>query len=220
MQDRRKPQDTFAMLRRRYAPERCGPGELLWTQGDHAGSLVHLESGAVKLIRHSVHGSAVVGLVFAGQTLGLEALSGEPRAYDVVTLGYSRFTRVPSHALLKAAAADPGLVVQLAQQATAHTNALLGGLERWGVGRVSQRLASLVLELGDRVGLPDARGVFVPLGLTRSEMASMAGCRLETAVRCFSSWRRDGWIEFLKEGFLIKDRDALRGSTVMAAAAK
>ena len=53
----------------------------------------------------------------------------------------------------------------------------------------SERLAGLLLELGDRFGKKDDDHVRVGLTLKREEVAEMAGITVETAIRLLSVFR-------------------------------
>ena len=64
---------------------------------------------------------------------------------------------------------------------------------------------------GEDVGLPDSRGIFVPLRLTRGDLASMVGCRVETTIRVLKRWQREGLVETRREGLVIKNRHKLNG---------
>jgi CRP/FNR family transcriptional regulator len=52
-------------------------------------------------------------------------------------------------------------------------------------------------------------GMFIPLALSRQELADMIGTTIETAIRVMSRWARENLIQTEKDGFLIQDRVAL-----------
>src|SRR5581483_6155294 len=80
-------------------------------------------------------------------------------------------------------------------------------------GSAEHRAARLFLTLGDRVGIPRGNATFIPLPLSRQEIADLIGTTLETAIRLMSRWQKDGIVETEKSGFLIPAVDALKSMT-------
>ena len=59
------------------------------------------------------------------------------------------------------------------------------------------------------MGQKREEGLFVPLPLSRQEIADLVGTTIETAIRVMSRWQKDGIIETDKKGFLIRNPAAL-----------
>ena len=79
--------------------------------------------------------------------------------------------------------------------------------------RVETRFAHLFLKLADRMGRPRDGAVFIPIALSRQELADLTGTTIETCIRLMSRWGKEGVIETDKDGFVILDRSALEGLT-------
>jgi len=77
-------------------------------------------------------------------------------------------------------------------------------------GSAESRAARLFLTLADRVGIPRGDGVFIPLPLSRQEVADLIGTTLETAIRLMSRWQKDEFVLTEKTGFLIPAADRLQ----------
>jgi CRP/FNR family transcriptional regulator len=75
--------------------------------------------------------------------------------------------------------------------------------------RVEARFAHLFLKLAERMGKPDAGGVFIPMVLTRQDLADLTGTTVETSIRLMSRWGKEGVVATEKQGFRILDRAAL-----------
>src|SRR5581483_7426295 len=80
-------------------------------------------------------------------------------------------------------------------------------------GSAESRLARLFVTLAGRVGVARGDGVFVPLPLSRQEVADLIGTTLETAIRLMSRWQKDEIVMTEKSGFLIPAVDALKSMT-------
>ena len=78
------------------------------------------------------------------------------------------------------------------------------------VGSIEHRMARLFGTLAERVGQKRAGDIFVPIHLSRQEIADLAGTTIETAIRIMSRWQKDGLVETEKDGFLIRRMEALR----------
>jgi CRP-like cAMP-binding protein len=77
-------------------------------------------------------------------------------------------------------------------------------------GRVEKRFAHLFLKLADRVGRPAAGGgTFIPMALSRQDLADLAGTTIETAIRLMSRWGKDGIVLTERGGFVVQNRHEL-----------
>ena len=79
--------------------------------------------------------------------------------------------------------------------------------------RVETRFAHLFLKLADRVGRPRGPSVFIPIVLSRQELADLTGTTMETCIRLMSRWGKQGVLETERDGFVLKDRSALEALT-------
>ncbi|MGH9399441.1 MAG: helix-turn-helix domain-containing protein [Thermoanaerobaculia bacterium] len=64
--------------------------------------------------------------------------------------------------------------------------------------------------MGERTGQTRPEGVFVPLHLSRQDIADLVGTTIETAIRVMSRWQKEGLVETEKNGFLLRDLAALK----------
>ena len=53
-------------------------------------------------------------------------------------------------------------------------------------GRIEARLARFLLKLTDDMGQKRGDGIFIPLALSRQEIADMIGTTIETSIRIMS----------------------------------
>jgi CRP/FNR family transcriptional regulator len=98
-----------------------------------------------------------------------------------------------------------GLLVGLTHRLVELTNHLteLSG------GRIEGRLARFFLKLGTDMGQRRDDGIFIPLVLSRQELADMIGTTIETSIRIMSRWGKNGVVRTDRDGFVIIDRVAL-----------
>ena len=72
------------------------------------------------------------------------------------------------------------------------------------------RLARLLLRLADEIGQPERGGVFIPLALSRQELADMTGTTIETCIRVMSKWDKEATVHTEKDGFVVIDIPTLQ----------
>jgi CRP/FNR family transcriptional regulator len=76
--------------------------------------------------------------------------------------------------------------------------------------RVESRFARLFLKLADRLGRDERGGVFIPLPLSRQELADLTGTTIETAIRVMSRWGKQDVLRTEKDGFVVVDASTLQ----------
>ena len=70
-------------------------------------------------------------------------------------------------------------------------------------------MARLLCKLADEQGVRREAGLFVPVRLTRQELADLCATTIETAIRVMSRWGKEGIVRTERDGFLILDLAAL-----------
>jgi CRP-like cAMP-binding protein len=78
--------------------------------------------------------------------------------------------------------------------------------------RVEPRFARLFLKLADQMGREERGGLFIPLALSRQELADMTGTTIETGIRIMSRWGKEEVVRTEKDGFVILDRRTLEAT--------
>ena len=186
-------------------------GDVLLAQGEVSRRIRVLRSGRAKLTRDLAAGRTVVLALFGpGDFCGaIPALSGLPSDASIVALGPLAALEIESEAFLALLAGRPERLGQLLPALAGRLTECRNCLVELTGERVEPRLASLVLGLADDCGVADARGVRLPIRLSRQELADLAGTTLETAIRIFSRWQKTGVLETADDGFLLLDRSAL-----------
>jgi CRP/FNR family transcriptional regulator len=74
---------------------------------------------------------------------------------------------------------------------------------------VEPRFARLFLKLAQEQGRPERGGVFIPVALSRQELADMTGTTIETSIRIMSRWGKQRIVATEKDGFLVLNRGEL-----------
>jgi CRP/FNR family transcriptional regulator, nitrogen oxide reductase regulator len=213
--------DINSALLQHGDPIRFRRGEVLWSQDTPATRLVGVCTRGIKLVREWPGGRMpIMDLVFRGGVVGeVAALPGGQTVGTAIALSSGKGIQIPADRLQRLLVQRPdlqGVVLGLALQ---RQQVFSQRLDELGNGAVQDRLARVLLRIGDEVGLKDARGLFIPLKLSRGDLSEMVGCRVETAIRVMTRWQRDGIVETRREGLILRDRDRLEAAAELAESA-
>lgn len=186
-------------------------GELIFAEGDPSAAFMAIVSGRVKVYKSTPAGKEIILEIFgAGDPLGAVAVYEQvPFMASAVTLEDTECLRIEQPAFFRLLEQDPELVRGLLSGLTVRLAELTRRLAELTGARVEVRFARLFLKLGDRIGRANPTGVFVPMPLSRQELADLTGTTIETAIRIMSRWQKEDVVHTEKEGFVIVDRTAL-----------
>jgi CRP-like cAMP-binding protein len=203
-EDRRKVAEVAAV--RRY-----GKGQIIFEQGTPSDAFYTIASGRVKIFRLLPTGKDVILEVFgAGDPVGaLAAYDGRPFPASAAALEDTACVVIPRHVFFQLLEAHPSLVRGLMLGLTHRLVELTNRVTELSGARIEPRFARLFLKLAAEKGRPERGGMFVPLALSRQELADMTGTTIETAIRIMSRWGKRGIVRTEKDGFVVIDRDTL-----------
>ncbi len=192
-------------------PRSLKRGEILFREGDPPREFYGILEGHVKVSKLSPTGREVILHLFgSGEPVGAIAVyENRPffaTARALEDLECLVFPRQPFFRLL---AERPTLLGGLLSGLSARLMVLTERLVEVSGGRVEERLARILLSQLEERGYPVPGGVYLPLHLSRQELADLAGTTVETAIRIMSRWGRKGWVLTEPDGFLVRNRRAL-----------
>ena len=189
-------------------------GDVLWENGDSATDLVVVCIGVLKL--ESGGGSVVLDLIGRGGLVGICATC--PNTHHTtrcVALTDGKGIRMRGLELQERMGKNPLIGQSLLSLQVARAERFAVRTEEIATGTSMRRLARVLSRLCQELSLPDARGRFIPLRLTRADLAGMVGCREETIIRVMTRWRREGLITDVPEGLLIREPVTLSSLAVV-----
>ncbi len=194
-------------------------GEVIWSQNDHADSVVVICTGAAKLTREWPGSREIImELLFRGDLAGEEAaLPTGTRATSLVALQAGRAVRLSGAKLQRMLRDDPSLAHTLMAKSIARQENFAHRIDEMVQGPVENRLARVLVRISEKVGLKDSRGVFLPVRLSRGDLADMVSCRVETTIRIMTRWQRQGVVETQREGLVLRSAETLEAAAAMSA---
>lgn len=182
-------------------------GETIFEQDAPADAFYTIASGRVKIFKMLPTGKDMILEVFgAGDPLGaIAAYDGRPFPASAVALEDTVCVLIPREAFFSLLEANPSLVRGLMLGMTVRMVELTNRLAELSGTRIEPRFARLFLKLASEMGRRERGGVFIPLLLSRQELADMTGTTIETAIRIMSRWGKQDIVRTEKDGFIVVD---------------
>jgi CRP-like cAMP-binding protein len=187
-------------------------GDRLFDEGDPSDAFLVVMTGRVKVFKRMPGGQDVIFDIFGpGGPLGAVA-AWELRPYPASAEALEPVTClcIPRAEFLALLERHPSLVRGLLSSLSHRLVELTSRLGEIAGARVEARLARLFLKLGHQLGRQGHEGVFIPLGLSRQELADLTGTTIETSIRIMSRWGKQNVLRTEKHGFLLVDEATLR----------
>jgi CRP/FNR family transcriptional regulator len=196
------------MINRRRPVRR---GDYLYRAGAELQSLYAIRTGFIKsCVLHEDGREQVAGFHMMGELLGLDAISSGRHLCDAIALEDTEMCEIP-FAMLERLARE---IVSLQR----HFHRLMsreivhdqGVMLLLGSMRAEERLAAFLLNLSQRFATRGYSSTEFNLRMTREEIGSYLGLKLETISRVLSRFQQEGLIEVRNKYLKILDADALR----------
>lgn len=188
-----------------------GKGDLIFAEGDPSHAFIVIVSGRVKVFKSTPAGKEIILEIFgAGDPLGAVAVyEGAPFMASALALEDTQILVVEQRAFLNLLEDNPAFVRGLLSGLTIRLAELTRRLAELSGARVEARFARLFLKLCEQIGRNERGGAFVPMPLSRQELADLTGTTIETAIRIMSRWQKEDVLHTEKDGFVVIDRGAL-----------
>lgn len=186
-------------------------GDLLFRAGGDFHSLHVLNAGFAKTCYVSEDGrERTTGFHLRGDLLGLDAVATGTYECDAIALDISDVLSIPYDALIARGQRDPDVARELHR---AFGNEIRSDHEQMlsmGSLHAEGRVAAFLLEMSRRFGSRGFSATKLQLRLTRNEIGSLIGLKLETVSRALSRFARLGMINVRLREIELLDRDALQ----------
>jgi CRP/FNR family transcriptional regulator, nitrogen oxide reductase regulator len=186
-------------------------GETIFAEGDPPDFLVTIASGRVKVVKTIPSGKEIILEIFGpGDPVGaVVAYEGRPYPASAIALDRAECILVRRREFFALFEGHPSFVRGFLTGMAQRIVELTRRIPEVAGGRVETRFAHLFLKLAERVGRPQPGGRFVPLPLSRQELADLTGTTVETCIRIMSRWGKEGIVATERDGFLVRDTGAL-----------
>ncbi|MBM3359459.1 MAG: fumarate/nitrate reduction transcriptional regulator Fnr [Betaproteobacteria bacterium] len=206
--DTREMERVDRLVNRRRKLKR---GEHLYRAGAPLAALYAIRSGFMKsCVLHDDGREQVAGFHMMGELLGMDAISSSRHMCDTVALEDSEVCEIPFGYLEQLSRELPSLQQQLHRIMSREIVRDYGVMLLLGSMKAEERLAAFLLNLSQRFTARGYSGTEFNLRMTREEIGSYLGLKLETISRVLSRFQQDGLIVARHKHIRIRDPEALR----------
>jgi CRP/FNR family transcriptional regulator len=186
-------------------------GDALFHAGDGFMSLYAVRTGFFKTCVASEDGrEQVTGFQMAGELLGLDGIGTDRHTCDAVALEDSQVCIIPFHQLEDLSRELSDLQRQFHKIMSREIVRDHGVMLLLGSMRAEERLAAFLLNLTQRLSTRGFSGSELVLRMTREEIGSYLGLKLETVSRAFSKFQDDGLLEVRQRQIRVLDAPKLQ----------
>jgi CRP/FNR family transcriptional regulator len=185
-------------------------GSALFRNGEKFNSLYAIRTGFFKTCVASEDGrDQVTGFQMAGEIIGLDGIVNDHHTCDAVALEDAEVCVMPFDRIEDLSREINGLQRHVHKIMSREIVREHGVMLLLGSMRAEERLAAFLLNLVQRLHARGFSQSELILRMTREEIGSYLGLKLETVSRTFSKFVEDGIVEVKQRHVRILDTDAL-----------
>jgi CRP/FNR family transcriptional regulator len=186
-------------------------GDTLFRAGEAFQSLYAVRTGFFKTRVSSEDGrDQVTGFQMAGELLGLDGISDDRHSCDAVALEDSQVCVIPYGQLEELSREFNDLQHQFHKIMSREIVRDHGVMLLLGSMRAEERLAAFLLNLTKRLLARGFSGSELILRMTREEIGSYLGLKLETVSRTFSKFQEEGLLDVKQRHIRILNQEGLQ----------
>ena len=186
-------------------------GASLFRNGDPFTNLYAIRTGFFKTCITSEDGrDQVTGFQMAGEVIGLDGIVNDRHACDAVALEDADVCLLPFERIEELSTEIPGLQRHVHKIMSREIVREHGVMLLLGSMRAEERLAAFLLNLVQRLHARGFSQSELVLRMTREEIGSYLGLKLETVSRTFSKFVEEGIVQVKQRHVRIVNPDALK----------
>ncbi len=186
-------------------------GAILFRNGEAFQSLFAIRTGFFKTCVTAEDGrDQVTGFQMAGEIIGLDGIVNDRHTCDAVALEDAEVCVMPFDRIGELSREVNALQHHVHRIMSREIVREHGVMLLLGSMRAEERLAAFLLNLVQRLHARGFSRSELVLRMTREEIGSYLGLKLETVSRTFSKFAEDGIVEVRQRHVRILDTDALR----------
>jgi CRP/FNR family transcriptional regulator, anaerobic regulatory protein len=186
-------------------------GEALYRAGGAFDTLYAIKVGFFKSrVTFEDGRDQVTGFSMAGEILGMDGIGQGQHTCDAVALEDSEVCSIPFSRLEELSREVNGLQRHFHKVMSREIVRESGVMMLLGVMRAEERLAAFLLNLSQRLAARGYSSQEFHLRMTREEIGSYLGLKLETVSRGFSKFQADGLIDVEQKHVRIVDLGGLQ----------
>ena len=191
----------------------CRKDEFIFREGDAAEWFHILKEGTVKCVKSSPEGREVtLKVLMPGDLFCCEAsaFNGTTHPGCAQAMDNAKVIKISRKALLDTIQRNPVTAIQIISYLSDRLREAQDSAKAFALDSAECRLASLLVNLATRAGIPESEGLRLNVRLTRQDLADMAGLTLETTSRIMSRFKKANIIIGTARRLIIHDLARLK----------
>lgn len=190
---------------------RLKKGEYLFRAGEVFTSLFAIRTGFFKTTVASQDGrDQVTGFFMSGELVGMDGICSHVHSCDAVALEDSEVCELPFAHMEELGKQIPSLQTHFFRLMSREIVRDQGVMLLLGNMRAEERLAAFLLNLSNRLYSRGFAANDFILRMSREEIGSYLGLKLETVSRTLSKFHQEGWISVEHKHIRILDAQVLK----------
>jgi CRP/FNR family transcriptional regulator len=194
-----------------FSVRRLQPGEVLCRAGDEFEALYVVRSGFLKTVCLDGAGNEqVLAFPMRGDAIGVDGFDQGHYTEDAIALDSCHVIVVPFVRIAALGSTIPGierLIYAIFNRELVHRQNMVRLL---GMLNAEARVAAFLLDLSGRFGRLGCSKTSFVLRMTRQEVGSYLGIKLETVSRAMSAFAVSGMVDVSRREVVLNDVDGLR----------
>ena len=185
--------------------------EEIFAEGDQPEWFYIVSQGKIKITKLSHEGKEIILELISPTDIfgGVAVLRNFPYPANAVAMEESEVLKITRKNLMRLVDRFPNLMYCIALQLGDRMKSSYDSLKNIALERVEARIAALLLKLAHKIGIETRDGVAIDMRLTKQDVADMVGTTVETSIRTFSKFRKQGLLSDRDGKIVIKDREGL-----------
>ena len=186
-------------------------GESLFHSGDRFDAVFEIWTGFFKTVINTNQGAEqVTGFQMGGELMGLDGIDTGRHAVDAIALEDSQVCVIPFPGLEKLGREVPSLQKQLHRIMSREIVNDHRVMLHLGSMHAEERVAAFLINLADRLRTRGFSASSLVLRMSREEIGSFLGLKLETVSRLFSRFQEEGHIQVQGRAVKLLNMTALK----------
>lgn len=187
-------------------------GNILFMQGDQSNHLYIVRYGRVKLYEASKCGrQQIVRILEQGEFFGeLSLFRDERHSLNAEALEDTGLCLIPREDFKNLIKDNPEMSLRIMQAMSERLASAENFIVDLTLKNIEERIASWLIDMADKQGVPTEQGIRISVKLSRQELANLLGTTIETVSRKLTKLQSEGIIATEgQKNIIIYDRKAL-----------